>query len=127
MKELDNTIINAQTVNINSNQKNINNQDTKNTANDLKLFSAIAETILAIPILWWSLIIWMLWIPLFLMIILHVVTIVFINKANISGFKVWNIIWIIWNILWFIPVVWMLFHMTTAVILWIEYSKKNNY
>jgi len=89
---------------------------------NLKLLTAILETILAIPIYWWVIIISLAWSPLLIMLVLHIITLILgSNQKNISN--VGSIFWIVTSILWWIPVFWMLLHIITAILLWVDYSK----
>jgi len=97
----------------------MNNKDIEELKT-LKLVTAIGETVLAIPIYWWLLIISFLWIPLIVMLILHAITLA--KSSNLNIWKKWSIMWVITSLIWWVPLVWMLFHIITAIMLWIDYS-----
>jgi hypothetical protein len=89
----------------------------------LKLIAAIGETLLGIPVLGGTIIVFFAWIPLFVMLILHIVGLILSSNEKIE--KTGHILGIVTNVLGFIPVLGMLMHITTAVILWIEFSRES--
>lgn len=90
--------------------------------NGLQLSAAILETLFAIPILGGTIILGLMWIPLALALVLHIVALVFTQKANSS--KTGPIIGIVASVLGFIPFVGWLLHVSAAVFNWIGAFKK---
>lgn len=91
------------------------------TSQVLKLITAICETVLAVPVLWWTIVLSWLWLPLWVMLVLHIITLVFcVNEKEPIK---WNISWIATSVLWFIPFLWMILHIVSAVLLWIDLSQ----
>lgn len=79
------------------------------------------EAILAIPILGAAIILSMAWIPLAIMLILHIVTLILTKKDN--GHSVGSILGIITSCIGWIPFVGMIMHILSAVFLMIGASK----
>lgn len=100
--------------------------DYKNMSNTqiLRLITAILESILAIPVWGGIIIVSMAWIPLGIMLILHIVTLVFAvnNNSNFKG----SVSGIIASILGWIPGVGFVLHLITAILLWIDFSQEND-
>lgn len=92
------------------------------TAKTLKLVTAISETILAIPIYGWLLVISLLWTPLIILLVLHITTLVIGNEE--WGIPKWgSISGIITSLLWWVPFLGMALHILTAILLWIDFSR----
>jgi hypothetical protein len=87
----------------------------------LKLASAIAETVLAIPILGAAIIIGFIWIPLALMLCLHIVTLI-LTKEDRK--QTGSILGIVTSCIAWIPFVGWVMHIITAVFLWKEAFKE---
>lgn len=95
--------------------------DRYKTVKDIKIITAVCETLLAIPFLWATIILSMVWIPLFVMFILHLWLWIYISKnPQLKIPAKWNIIWTFISLLAIIPFVWMILHIITAIILWLE-------
>ena len=91
------------------------------TSKGLKLASAIVETVLGIPLLGGLIVIGFAWTPLFLALGLHIITLIFSIKQNVS--KPGSILGIVTSCVGAIPVVGMIMHIISAVILWTEWYK----
>ena len=87
-----------------------------------KLASAIGETILGIPVLGGSIVLGLAWIPLFIMLALHIITLVFSVKENSD--KYGSIVGIVTSSLGWIPFLGMVMHIASAILLWVSFSKK---
>jgi len=91
---------------------------------DLKIIAAIGESILWIPILWGFIVISTFWIALPLMFAFHVGVIVYLHKRPEATIpKLGNILGIVTSLVGFIPIVGMICHIITAVVLWLEVNK----
>jgi hypothetical protein len=92
----------------------------ENKISGMKLACAIGETILAIPILGAMIIIGLLWTPLLLMGVLHIVTLSLTSKERkMAG----NILGIVASAIGWIPFVGFVLHILAAVFCWIEAFK----
>lgn len=89
----------------------------------LKLITAILESIFAIPVLGALLIIGSLWTLLGIALVLHIISLVFSakEKKGTSG----NIVGIIASVLGWIPFLGFILHLVSAILLWIDFAKKN--
>ena len=87
----------------------------------LKWVTGGLEALLGIPVLGGTIIISLLWTPLILMLILHIVGLVISVKANAK--KVGHILGIVTSCLGFIPFVGMVLHILSAIFLLIEAAK----
>lgn len=92
------------------------------TYSNLKLASAIGETVLGIPVLGWMIVLSLAWLPLGIMFVLHIITLVSATKLE-DGKKAGSIVGIVCSVLAWIPVVWLLLHIASAIVLWLEYGK----
>lgn len=82
--------------------------------------SAIMETIFAIPVLGAMLIMGLLWTPLALALVFHIVTLVLTkNDRKMAG----NILGIIASSIGWIPFVGFVLHILSAVFCWVEAFK----
>ncbi|THG90833.1 membrane protein [Alkalihalobacillus alcalophilus ATCC 27647 = CGMCC 1.3604] len=81
------------------------------------------EAIWGIPILGGLLIIGLAWVPLVIMLILHIIGLVFASKENRS--KTGHILGILASALGWIPGVGMILHILAAIFLMIEAGKNN--
>lgn len=95
------------------------------TSKTLKWVSGGLEALLGIPVLGGLIIISLAWTPLILMLILHIVTLVFTSQEN--GNKVPSILGIITSCIGWIPVVGMILHIITAILLMVDASKSNGH
>jgi len=86
----------------------------------LKLTCAIGETLLGIPVLGGLIVMGLLWIPLGIMFILHLITLIICSREGES--KVGNIVGVAGNLLAWIPILGMLIHIATAIVCWIEFK-----
>jgi hypothetical protein len=87
-----------------------------------KLAFAIVETVFAIPILGAMIIMGLLWIPLGLALIGHIINLVFSIKAG--GAKLGSIMGILASTVGLIPVVGWILHILTAIFLYNEAFKE---
>ncbi|ATD55001.1 hypothetical protein [Clostridium chauvoei] len=87
----------------------------------LKWVTGGIEAFLAIPVIGGSFIVSLLWIPLAVMLALHITILVFCKKENlpITG----NILGIIASALGWVPIVGWILHILTAIFVMIEASK----
>lgn len=90
----------------------------------LKWVTGGLEAILGIPILGATIILSFLWIPLFVMLILHIITLVITNKEG--GSTTGSILGIVTSCIAWIPFVGMIMHILTAIFLMIDASKSDN-
>ncbi|RKD69660.1 hypothetical protein ATL39_3086 [Sinobaca qinghaiensis] len=81
------------------------------------------EAFLGIPILGGLVIISLAWVPLAMMLVLHIIGLVFANKENRS--KTGHILGILASALGWIPGVGMVLHILAAIFLLIEAGKNN--
>lgn len=88
------------------------------TTKVLKLVTSILEGILGIPIFGGILIVSMLWLPLVVMLGLHIVTLIIAGKED--GPKAGSILGIITSVIGFIPFVGMVMHIVTFIVLLVE-------
>lgn len=87
----------------------------------LMLITAILEAVLGIPLLGGSIVIAFLYVPLFVMFVLHIVSLVFVAKENRS--KAGNILGIVTSCVAWIPFVGMAMHIATAIVLFVTFAK----
>ncbi|ALC86113.1 MULTISPECIES: hypothetical protein [unclassified Bacillus (in: firmicutes)] len=90
----------------------------------LKWVTGGLEAILGIPILGATIVLSFLWIPLFVMLILHIITLVITNKEG--GSTTGSILGIVTSCIAWIPFVGMIMHILTAIFLMIDASKSDN-
>ncbi|RHW31480.1 hypothetical protein D1B31_21980 [Neobacillus notoginsengisoli] len=88
------------------------------TSTILKWVTGGLEALLGIPVLGGLIILSTAWTPLFIMAILHVVTIVFAVRENET--KAGNILGLITSLVGWIPFVGMVMHMISAVVILID-------
>ncbi|MFP4697996.1 MAG: hypothetical protein ACLFMO_04750 [Eubacteriales bacterium] len=88
------------------------------TSRVLKWVTGGLEALLGIPILGATIIIGFLWIPLFVMLALHIVTLVLTKKDN--GKTTGSILGIITSCIGWIPIVGMIMHILSAIFLMIS-------
>ncbi|TQR20829.1 hypothetical protein [Psychrobacillus vulpis] len=87
----------------------------------LKWVTGALEAILGIPILGATIVIGFLWIPLGVMLILHIVTLVL--TKNDGGSTTGSILGIVTSCVAWIPFVGMIMHIISAIFLMIDASK----
>lgn len=92
------------------------------TSKTLLLVTAILEAILGIPVLGGIIILSLLWIPLGIMLILHIVTLIYCAREGND--KHGSILGIITSVLAVIPFIGMMMHIVTAVLLFVSATKK---
>ncbi|WP_282154735.1 hypothetical protein [Cytobacillus gottheilii] len=93
------------------------------TSTILKWITGGFEAALGIPFLGGLLILSTAWTPLFVMLVLHIVTLVF--SANECEKKHGSILGIVTSVVGFIPVIGMVMHIITAILLMIDAAKSN--
>lgn len=89
----------------------------------LLLITAILEAILGIPFLGGLLIMSLSYIPLFVMLVMHIITLVMVSKENKE--KRGSIAGIVTSCIGWIPFLGMVLHITTAILLFLSYSKQD--
>lgn len=90
----------------------------------LKWVTGGLEAILGIPILGATIVLSFLWIPLFVMLILHIITLVITKKEG--GSTTGSILGIVTSCIAWIPFVGMIMHILTAIFLMIDASKTDS-
>lgn len=93
-------------------------------ASILMLITAILEAILGIPVLGGSIVIGFFYVPLFVMFVMHIISLVFVAKEGKS--KAGNILGIVTSCLAWIPFVGMALHIATAITLFVTFAKKSD-
>ena len=91
----------------------------------LKWVSGGLEAILGIPLVGASIIISLLWLPLLVMLALHIVTLVLTKKDG--GASTGSILGIVTSCVGWIPFVGMIMHIISAIFLMIDASKVDDY
>lgn len=91
------------------------------TSRVLKWVTGALEAILGIPVIGGTIIVSLLWIPLPVMFVLHIVTLVMTNKDG--GNKNGSILGIVTSCVGWIPIVGMIMHILTAIFLMISAAK----
>ncbi|MFX3675195.1 MAG: hypothetical protein ACE3JQ_12225 [Paenisporosarcina sp.] len=91
------------------------------TTKILKWVTGAMEAVLGIPILGATIVISFLWVPLFVMLVLHIVTLVLTkqNGGSITG----SILGIVTSCVAWIPFVGMIMHILSAIILMLDAAK----
>ncbi|WP_349408677.1 hypothetical protein [Pseudalkalibacillus sp. SCS-8] len=88
--------------------------------------TGISEAFLAIPIIGGGFVIGNGWAPLFVMLALHIVTLVFANKeATISFQRAGSILGIITSLVAWIPILGWFMHSITAIVLLINAVRRD--
>ncbi|WP_249869291.1 hypothetical protein [Oceanobacillus saliphilus] len=87
----------------------------------LKWVTGIFEALLGFPILGGMYVLANAWTPLFVMLILHIITLIFTKRVN--GSIVGNVFGIITSLIAWIPLVGMVMHLITAIILILSASR----
>lgn len=90
----------------------------------LKWVTGALEAILGVPVLGAAIIVGLLWIPLGIMLILHIITLV-LTKKN-GGASTGSILGIITSCIAWIPFIGMIMHILSAIFLMIDASKPDN-
>lgn len=99
----------------------------KDLVKNLKMFTAGIETLLCLPYMWGFLNLNLVWFPLFIIFVLHIVTLVLSIKTWSP--KNGSIAGVFINIIWWMPLIWFFWrtmHLIAAVLLWIDFSQMNN-
>jgi len=84
----------------------------------LKWITGIFEALLGIPVLGGWYILANLWTPLFVMLILHIVTLILTKRDRGSG--IGSILGIITSVIGWIPIIGMIMHIITAIALFLS-------
>jgi hypothetical protein len=92
------------------------------TSRILKWVSGGLEALLGIPILGGTIVVGLFWSPLAIMLILHIVTLVFTKKEG-GGSTTGSILGIITSCVAWIPIVGMVMHIISAIILMLDAAK----
>ncbi|MEH7308253.1 hypothetical protein [Neobacillus drentensis] len=92
------------------------------TSRILKWVSGGLEALLGIPVLGGSIVLSLVWTPLAIMLILHIVTLV-ITKKEGSGSITGSVLGIITSCIGWIPFVGMAMHIISAIILMVDAAK----
>lgn len=92
------------------------------TSRILKWVSGGLEALLGIPVLGGTIVISLVWTPLAIMLILHIVTLV-ITKKEGSGAITGSVLGIITSCIGWIPFVGMVLHIISAIILMVDAAK----
>jgi hypothetical protein len=96
------------------------------TSKILKWVSGGLEALLGVPILGGTIVIGLVWTPLAMMLILHIITLVFTKKEG--GSPTGSILGIVTSCVAWIPVVGMIMHIISAIFLMIDAAKaQDNY
>ncbi|PLS15849.1 hypothetical protein CVD28_20315 [Bacillus sp. M6-12] len=93
------------------------------TSTILKWVSGGLEGLLGIPVLGGAIVIGFAWTPLFIMALLHIITLVFSAKENQN--KHGSILGIVTSLLAWIPFVGMIMHIITAILLMVDAARSN--
>ncbi|WP_442853730.1 hypothetical protein [Bacillus sp. FJAT-27245] len=93
------------------------------TSTILKWVTGGLEALLGIPVLGGLIILSTAWTPLFLMAILHIVTIVFAVREDET--KAGNILGLVTSVIGWIPFVGMVMHMISAVVILLDAYRAN--
>ncbi|WHY67842.1 hypothetical protein [Neobacillus sp. SuZ13] len=92
------------------------------TSRILKWVSGGLEALLGIPVLGGTIVLSLVWTPLAIMLILHIVTLV-ITKKEGSGSITGSVLGIITSCIGWIPFVGMIMHIISAIILMVDAAK----
>jgi hypothetical protein len=96
-------------------------KEKKVKVNGMKMGAAILETIFAIPVLGAMIIVGFIWIPLFVALAYHIITLVLTHKTRkVTG----NVLGIVASSIGWIPFVGWVLHILSAVFCWIETFKE---
>lgn len=93
------------------------------TSRVLKWVTGGLEALLAIPVLGAAIIVGLLWIPLFIMLVLHIITLVLTKKDG--GASTGSILGIVTSCIAWIPFVGWIMHILTAIFLMVDAAKKD--
>lgn len=97
---------------------------TTKTSTTLKWVSGGLEALLGIPILGGTIVMSLLWTPLLLMAILHIVTLIIAIKENEKTHG--SILGIVTSVLAWIPFLGMAMHIASAIVLMMDAAKTKN-
>lgn len=95
---------------------------TMKNSKKLKMYSAIGESVLGIPVVGGAIVLKLIFLPLAAMFVLHIVTLIHCNREGVD--KAGSILGIVTNAVGWIPIVGMIMHILTAIVLWVSYSKQ---
>jgi hypothetical protein len=90
----------------------------------LKWVTGALEALLGIPVLGGAIIVSLLWTPLLIMLVLHIITLVLTKKDG--GASVGSVLGIVTSCIGWIPVVGMIMHILSAIFLMINAAKGDN-
>lgn len=93
------------------------------TSRILKWVTGALEILLGIPVLGGLIVVSLAWVPLGIMLVLHIVTLVF--SSNERAAKHGSILGIVTNCLAWIPFVGMILHLMTGIILMIDAAQSH--
>ncbi|USG67444.1 hypothetical protein NDK47_09270 [Brevibacillus ruminantium] len=93
------------------------------TARILKWISGSLEILLGIPVLGATIILGLYWFPLFVMLVLHIATLMVSAKQGTT--KYGSILGIVTSLVAWIPFVGMIMHIITGVLLMVDASKND--
>ncbi|WNQ10921.1 hypothetical protein MJA45_25450 [Paenibacillus aurantius] len=88
----------------------------------LKWITGGLEAVLGIPFVGGLIVLSLAWVPLGIMLVLHIITLLMASKEG--GSRVGSVVGIVTSVIAFIPVVGMIMHILTAVILLIDAARK---
>ncbi len=91
-------------------------------ASILMLLTGILELILGIPVMGGLIVISFAYVPLFVMFVLHIISLVFAAKEG--KFKAGNILGIVTSCIAWVPILGMALHLATAIVLLVTFARK---
>ncbi|WP_026909252.1 hypothetical protein [Paucisalibacillus globulus] len=94
------------------------------TSRIMKWVTGALEALLGIPLLGAGIIVGLLWTPLLIMLILHIITLVLTKKDG--GASTGSILGIVTSCIAWIPFVGMIMHILSAVFLMLDAAKEDN-
>ena len=94
------------------------------TSRIMKWVTGALEALLGIPVLGGSIVLGLLWTPLLVMLILHIITLVLTKKDG--GASTGSILGIVTSCIGWIPVVGMIMHILSAIFLMVNAAKEDN-
>lgn len=92
------------------------------TARILKWITGSLEVLLGIPVLGATIVLGLYWFPLFVMLVLHIATLIVSSKQGTT--KYGSILGIVTSLVAWIPFVGMIMHIITGILLMVDASKK---
>ncbi|WP_211274888.1 hypothetical protein [Bacillus marinisedimentorum] len=95
-------------------------------SNVMKWVTGFLEALLGIPIIGGTIVLSFLYTPLFIMLILHIITLYLVSKEGLgSGHKTGSILGIVTSCIAWIPFVGMTMHIITAVVLLLSAARQS--